>query len=87
MIPELFRFTCVIVASAEDMCVLLRIGGMWRPLVEQHVRADQATAALQGMPAQQQQTAGRRQLTSRATVRQLSWTQTRLRGKPVAFDG
>ena len=48
----------MIKASAEDMRVPLeRTGGMERALVEQKARADQASAALQGMQAQQQQTA------------------------------
>ena len=42
MVAELFCFTRVIVAIAEDMCVLLeRTGGTERALMEQQVGADQ----------------------------------------------
>ena len=54
MVADLPLSTRVIMASAEDSRVVLeRIGGMDRELLEQQARADQATAVLQGMQAQQ----------------------------------
>ena len=81
-------------ASAEDMRVLLgRIGGMEQALLVQ-AREDQATAALQAMQQQQQQsaaTAQRAQYWAAAAPPvgngASAVVDTRLLGRPVAFDG
>ena len=95
VVAELVRCTRVIMASAEDMRVLLkRTGGMERALMEQQTRAGQPSAALQGKQAQQQQTAAPAQEAQRrAAAAQTAGigasvvVDTRLLGKPVALDG
>ena len=81
-------------ASAEDMRVLLEsIGGMDRVLMEQQARADQATAAVQALQQQQQSATSLKLAQRRAAAAQAAGigasavVDTRLLGKPVAFDG
>ena len=91
----LFWFTSVIVASAEDMRVLLeRIGGMESALIEQQARADQASTGLQALQQQQQQSATTaQQAQRRAAAAQAAGAgasavvDKRLLSKPMAFDG
>ena len=82
-------------ASAEDSRVPLeRIGGMDRELLEQQARADQATAALQGMQGQQTSNGRAARLAQRLVAASQAAggggsdvVDTRLLVNPVAFDG